>query len=61
MHGVYGVGPDGAMCKTCVKLIRRRWSSKVYLKCSLFVDSHGPATDWRAAYPACGKYEEESR
>jgi hypothetical protein len=32
--------------------------AKTYLKCELGPLSHGAATDWRASWPACGKYED---
>lgn len=54
---VYGFGPDGKTCKACVHFYRKKYS-KTYLKCDLRRNSNGPATDHRAGWAACGKYEE---
>lgn len=51
-----GAGPEGARCKECKHLIRKKYA-KVYFKCSFRGDSNGPKTDHRANWPACGKYE----
>jgi len=58
MHGVYGKGPEGKKCKTCTHLYRVG-KARLFLKCELNKVTRGPATDWRAGYEACGKYEEE--
>jgi hypothetical protein len=55
MLKMYGDGPDGAKCKTCIHLERHRWGS-YWLKCGLQRPT-GPAGDWQARWPACGKWE----
>ncbi len=57
MHGVYGVGPAGKKCKTCAHLFKQG-KARFFLKCNLNKVTNGPATDWRAGYQACGRYEE---
>ena len=57
MHGMYGATP-GQICKTCVHLDRYRGGTR-FMKCNLSRVSHSTATDWRANWPACGKFEEE--
>jgi len=49
---LYGLGPDGARCKTCTLLFRRGQ----YFKCRLRNLTSGPGSDHRANWPACGKY-----
>ena len=53
---VFGPGPGGARCKTCRHLFCNERSRRYY-KCDLRRCSHGPATDHRINWPACGKYE----
>lgn len=53
---MFGKGPEGATCKTCTHL-RRKHFSKVYIKCDLRPNTNGPATDHKAGWPACGKYQ----
>lgn len=59
MRRVYGPGPDGKRCKTCVFLRRKRMGG-TYLKCSLRIETNGAATDHRAGWLTCAKYEEGS-
>lgn len=54
---LWGPGPEGAKCKTCVHLFGRRYG-KTYYKCDLRRDSACAATDHRVGWRACGKYEE---
>lgn len=50
----FGRGPDGQACGVCVHLLR----SGRYFKCALRgKPTHGSATDHRAKWPACGKFE----
>lgn len=51
---VYGY-TDGHNCKDCMHLIKRGKANS-YFKCDLTKMSRGAATDWRAGWPACGKY-----
>jgi len=55
---VYGPGPDGARCKTCTHLDGHPGAGRIYWKCLLRAYSHGPGTDHRVNWPACGKWEE---
>lgn len=55
---VYGYGPEGAACKTCRHLERRHFNRTIF-KCALRNNTRSPATDHRAGWPACGKYEED--
>ena len=55
---VYGPGPDGARCKTCAHLDSHPGAGRIYWKCLLRAYSHGPGTDHRVNWPACGKWEE---
>lgn len=51
-----GPGPTGMVCKQCRHL--ERWDySKTYFKCGLRLNTHGPATDHRANWAACAKFE----
>lgn len=54
----YGAGPDRATCGTCQHFLRRTRYGKNghFMKCLLFGDSKSESTDWRAGWPACGKY-----
>lgn len=56
MLPVYGPGPGSAKCKTCAHLVRLRRGG-TYRKCDLRANTHGAATDHKATWPACGKYE----
>lgn len=56
MLPVYGPGPGSARCKTCVHLVRLRRGG-TYRKCALRRNTHGAATDHKATWPACGKYQ----
>jgi len=53
-----GTGPQGETCKTC-RHIYRNEMAKTYLKCGLMraVWTGGPATDIKASWPACSKWE----
>ena len=53
---VYGAGPDGALCKSCMHLVRVRYHDRTYYKCELRGYSHGRGTDQRVGWPACGRY-----
>jgi hypothetical protein len=57
MIKVYGVGPNGAKCKTCKHLTSIRPGQNKYYKCSLRGITHGPGTDHRVNWNACGKYQ----
>lgn len=54
MHRKFGTTPD-QRCGACTHLVRREMAG-TYFKCSLYGDTHGPATDWRLRWPACGRF-----
>lgn len=56
MVSLYGPGPSGATCGGCRHLRAKQFSGR-YLKCAFGPQSNGPATDWRARWSACGKFE----
>ena len=47
MHKVYGSDSGGRRCKTCEHLVIKMCSQSFAV------------TDWRAGWPACGKYEDK--
>jgi len=47
-------------CGTCRHLERHDSYRRNYLKCALTPQSHGSATDTRAKWPACAKWEGKS-
>ena len=55
MHKLHGVSP-GNKCGDCKHFARFQFSN-VYRKCLLYGNTSGPATDWKAGYQACGKWE----
>ena len=55
MHTAYGA-TQGERCQTCVHLQRHR-QAHTWLKCDLTVQTAGEATDWRAFWPACGRWQ----
>ena len=58
--GIFGSGPAGRVCRECVHLYRKVMG-KTYLKCALRRNTGGPATDHRARWAACAKFEEEKK
>ena len=52
---IYGTGPEGAICSQCVYFWRKK-RANVYFKCRLAGNSDTPRTDWRARWPACGRF-----
>lgn len=55
MHTLFG-RRDEQTCGQCALLLRRKSGKRTYLKCTLNRQSAGAATDWRASWPACGKF-----
>jgi len=54
MHKAWGVNlPE--VCGDCVHLITLEYSHKYY-KCEESRCTHGPATDWRRSWIACGRW-----
>ena len=56
MHGAN----DARKCGDCAHL-RRVGKASVHLKCSLARQTSGAATDWRARWPACGRFSEAAK
>jgi hypothetical protein len=52
---LYGFGPENEICKNC-RLLFWHCCSRKYFKCELRGCTHGPATDHRANWPACGRF-----
>ena len=56
---MWGAGPDGAICKTCVHLYGTG-NNKKFFKCAMRgKPTSGPATDHYANWPACAKFQKE--
>lgn len=53
---LHGPGPEGARCGGCTNLYAHGGARRKYWKCRLGPFSHGPATDWRHQWAACGKF-----
>lgn len=57
MHDDHGV-TEGQVCENCAHLFRGRYHDRNYFKCRLYTPwTHGPGTDWRLSWQACGKFE----
>lgn len=54
---IFGPGPDGARCGTCVHLQAHKQSATWYKCAQRGTPTHGPKTDHRVRWPACGRYE----
>ncbi len=51
-------GSHEGTCATCAHLVRSpRESGRYWLKCDLRTHTHGAATDHRAGWNACGRWE----
>ncbi len=59
MHKTYGSGPKTETCRACLHLTFHEGHTHRFYKCSKAKISHGPATDWRVAWPACGKFQKK--
>lgn len=59
LRRIFGPGPEGATCRGCIHLWRHGGHANSYLKCDLRQLTHGPGSDHRAGWLACGRYEEE--
>lgn len=58
LHHLHGPGPTKAICKHCNLLLSSYGhTAKTYYKCTLSKMTHGPGTDWRVRWPACGAFE----
>jgi hypothetical protein len=56
MVAVYGPGPEGAQCRSCVHIHGLQYA-KTYYKCDRRQLTHGRRTDHYVNWPACGQYE----
>ncbi len=54
---LFGLGPEEVTCRHCKHLIRNEAWSKTYLKCFYRGVTNGAATDHRAGWKACKKFE----
>jgi len=53
----FGRGPDGKRCKDCRHFYVIEFANR-YFKCRIRGNSGGPATDHRANWKTCAKFEE---
>jgi hypothetical protein len=52
-------GEPTATCGNCGHFKRVRNNSKIYSKCALIPETHGPGTDIRRMWPACELWKEK--
>ncbi len=60
MWRLYGQRAD-RQCAQCLQLVRKPWGLQYYLKCRVVGVEGKTATDWRAGWPACGRFRERKR
>jgi len=53
---LHGPGPADKRCKDCALCYYNQFSKRYY-KCELRGSTRGPATDHRANWPTCGKFQ----
>ena len=56
MHTLYGVQAK-QRCGSCCFLEHHSGHSRTYLKCAKTRITHGPGSDWRARWSACGLWQ----
>lgn len=56
MWRAYGRTP-AHRCGSCRFFLRHRGGDTRWAKCALTMQTQGPGTDWRAQWPACGRWE----
>lgn len=56
--GKYGAGPEGKTCGACSHLLAIHHHDKMYYKCEMVRLTHGPGSDFRKKWLACGKFVE---
>ncbi|WP_158993421.1 hypothetical protein [Mucilaginibacter sp. L196] len=54
---VFGAGPDNTRCKACKHLASKGNGAKNFFKCDLRTITNGPATDHKANWPTCSKFD----
>lgn len=57
-RAAYGPGPDNKRCKDCALLLEIGYHNKNYYKCSLRKHKMGKATDHKANFPTCAKFQQ---
>ena len=60
MVRIFGIDEQGRRCKACKRLFRFTPGANSYFKCELRPLTRGPASDHRANWQACAKFEEEA-
>ena len=55
MLRAFGATP-GRVCRECRHCLVNETHGGRYRKCDLTIQTHGPGTDWRAGWPACGRF-----
>ena len=53
-----GPGPQGRLCRDCTHLLTYQMGTR-WFKCALRPHSNSTATDHRAKWPACVRFEED--
>lgn len=56
---LYGAGPATKQCGECKHFLRLSYHNKTYRKCDLRKITHGPGSDHKAMWQACGKFEQQ--
>lgn len=56
----YGEGPEGRICFDCVHFFKQPGTAGTYYKCDLRRVTRGPASDHRARWPACARFEDRA-
>lgn len=56
MHQMLGKAEQ--LCKDCDHFLRERYRDKAYRKCEVYGATSSEASDWKAAYQACGLFNQ---
>lgn len=56
MHEQFGKSEN--LCKECAHFLRERYRDKAYRKCEVYGVTSSEASDWKAAYQACGLFNQ---
>lgn len=59
MREEYGPGPVGQTCAGCWHIRYFTGNTRTYIKCELYGVSSAESTDWRAKWPACGRFTKD--
>ena len=60
MHRRFGALAD-KRCEDCSNLIKRKYNTVYFRKCTVYGATHSEASDWRKKYVACGMFNQEWR